>query len=584
VRRAALLALALLAAAPAAASAHAQLEGTVPARGATVREPPAQVVFRFDEPVEGNFGAVRVFDARGRRVDDGRVGHPGGHGPQIAVGLKPGLPQGAYTATYRVISADGHPVSGGMVFNVGRASAAPPETVAQLLGGGGSGKATGIAFGVARGADYLATALVLGTLAFLLAVWLPALRAAAGGQARWRAASEAAAGRARALLAVAVALGVLSGLAGIVLEGATAAGVSFWTALDPSTVREVLGTRFGTVWGLRVLDWALLGLALSVVVVRGGLPSLRPAALGATGLALGASRLLALAIPALFVAVAPALAGHASTQSPTGLLIPLDIAHVAAMSAWLGGLVALLALVPAATRRLEAPERTRLLAGVLVRFSPIALGAVCVLLVSGVVQAYVHVRHLDALTATAFGRAVLIKAGLAVVLVALGAVNRRRVVPGLRRLAATGQAPGGPGSLLRRTVRAEIALIVVVLGVTSALVSYAPPTSLASGPYSTDTRMGPLQLELTADATTLHLYLFDARTGAQFTGTKELTVRATLPAKGIGPLPVRMRQAGPGHYISDGLALAPNGKWSFVITDRVSAFDEYSKRLEVPVR
>jgi copper transport protein len=96
--------------------------------------------------------------------------------------------------------------------------------------------------------------------------------------------------------------------------------------------------------------------------------------------------------------------------------------------------------------------------------------------------------------------------------------------------------------------------------------------------------MGPLQLELTADATTLHLYLFDARTGAQFTGTKELTVRATLPAKGIGPLPVRMPHAGPGHYISDGLALAPNGKWSFVITDRVSAFDEYSKRLEVPVR
>jgi copper transport protein len=34
------------------------------------------VTFRFDEPVEGNFGAVRVFDAKGGRVDDNQVGAP----------------------------------------------------------------------------------------------------------------------------------------------------------------------------------------------------------------------------------------------------------------------------------------------------------------------------------------------------------------------------------------------------------------------------------------------------------------------------------------------------------------------------
>ena len=46
------------------------------------------------------------------------------------------------------------------------------------------------------------------------------------------------------------------------------------------------------------------------------------------------------------------------------------------MSAWIGGLVALLVALPAATRRLHAPDRTRLLAATLVRFSPIALGCV----------------------------------------------------------------------------------------------------------------------------------------------------------------------------------------------------------------
>ena len=65
------------------------------------------------------------------------------------------------------------------------------------------------------------------------------------------------------MLAVAVVLGVLSGLAGIVLQGATAGGTSFWSALDPGVVREVLGTRFGRIWGLRVLVWLVLGTVLA---------------------------------------------------------------------------------------------------------------------------------------------------------------------------------------------------------------------------------------------------------------------------------------------------------------------------------
>ena len=65
VRRALALAAVTLALAPAAASAHARLEATAPARGATVASEPGTVVFRFNEPIEANFGAVRVFDARG---------------------------------------------------------------------------------------------------------------------------------------------------------------------------------------------------------------------------------------------------------------------------------------------------------------------------------------------------------------------------------------------------------------------------------------------------------------------------------------------------------------------------------------
>ena len=241
------LVLALLA--PASALAHAQLEGTSPERGAVVEKEPAAVVFRFDEPVEGNFGAVRVYDADGSRVDEGDAFHPGGEGPRLGVHLKPGLPDGSYTATYRVVSADGHIVSSGFVFSIGKAGKAPKETVSQLTAGSGSGPVTETAFGLARGLQYTAIALAVGGLAFLLLAWLPALAAIGGEGERWSAASRAFSTRLRRLLLLAAALGAISAAAGVVLEGAEAAGVSGFSALKETIVRETLETKFGTVLG-----------------------------------------------------------------------------------------------------------------------------------------------------------------------------------------------------------------------------------------------------------------------------------------------------------------------------------------------
>jgi copper transport protein len=249
----------------------------------------------------------------------------------------------------------------------------------------------------------------------------------------------------------------------------------------------------------------------------------------------------------------------------------------------------LLAVLPAATRRLDAPERTRLLAAGLARFSPIALACVGALLVTGTVQAVVHIGAWDNVLGTGFGRAVVAKATLLALLIGLGAVNRRRVVPALHRLAAGDDPPGGAGRLLRRTLRAEVALVVAVLGVTAALVSYPPPDSLAGGPFSGSAALGPLRLEATVDPARVgpnevHLYVLKAADGTPFAGTKELTVTLSQPGRGIGPVPATARRAGPGHYVVDTVQLVPGGDWRLNVTSRVSAFDEYATSLKVPVR
>jgi copper transport protein len=223
------------------------------------------------------------------------------------------------------------------------------------------------------------------------------------------------------------------------------------------------------------------------------------------------------------------------------------------------------------------------------RFSTVALAAVGAIVLTGVVQAVVEVRHFDLVFTTPFGRAVFIKVCLLVALVGLGAVNRQRTLPALRGAADERTSPGQAGVTLRRTLRAEVALIVVVLGVTGALASYAPSIAAVTGPSSATVPIGPEQLQLTLDpaqvgANEMHLYLLDPKSGAQFSGAKEVDVTAEQPGKGIAPLTQAVSHAGPGHYIVPNAFLGAKGTWTIAVTVRVSDFDEYTAKAKVAVR
>jgi len=584
----------VLAGAP-AAWAHAQLLGTSPTSGMTVQVQPKEVIFEFNQDVGGTLGAVRVYDAQGNEVDDLNVSHPDGNEHWMGVGLKAHLPDGTYTGTYRVISADTHIVYGGLVFNIGHAGAAPKFTVAGLIGKDKSGKVTEVAFGVVRGLDYLTLALMVGGLVFLFFVWTAGLIAVAGAEPRWALASRAFASRLERLFAVAIVLGLLVSVLGILLQGASAAGVSLWGSLKSSIVENTLESRFGEVWGLRAIDWALLGglLLAAKALRRDAIPVLEPDARTGERLVLTArpprAILALLGVCGAYLVMTPALAGHASIESPVAIFFPSDVLHVLAGSVWVGGIACLLLVLPGATRRLEGPERSRLLLATLARFSPLALGAVVVIAVTGVVQAYIDVRSFDGLFHTTYGALIIVKVVLLSTLIGLGWVNRERVIPMLEHLVGDGRSPGGVGVLARRTMRGELALMLCVFGVTAALISYAPPIDAASGPFSVNTTIGPAELEMTVEPATvglntIHLYLINAKDGSQFTATKELVATADLPAKGIGPLPLKANLAGPGHYALNSAELSPGGTWDIQITDRVSEFEQFSKTVKVPIR
>lgn len=515
-RRALLIAALVSLLAPASARAHAELDATAPARGAVVERAPSQFALRFSESVEGSFSAVRVYDAAGRRVDRGTAFHPDGSGSRLAVRLRGGLAAGTYTATYRVLSADGHVVSGGSVFSVGRPGPAG-ETVEQLLAGADSGPTTSVAFALVRALQYAAIALGVGAVLLALAL-MPG--------ASWR-----------GPMRVAVPAGALSAVLLIWLQGAAARGASLWSAAAPATLGEVLDTRFGLVWAVAAGCWVALGALLAA---------------GRRGPALSC-------LPLAFLIAAPALSGHPGAAD-RAVLLPANVIHVTAMAVWLGGLCVLLFAVPRGRRPHDA----------IARFSNLALASVGALLITGLVQAYVQIGELRLVAETAYGRAVLIKLALLLALVGLGARNR---LAGVRRA----------------TLKAEVATIAVVLGVTGALAGYAPARDVSRGPFSGSAVIAGTRVDVTLDpasvgANVAHLYLVDPTGGAPVDRAEEVRVTATPPGEGLGPITERASRSGPGHFTVTGLALPVRGAWKLAVTVRVSAFDESSHEFAVRVR
>ena len=100
------------------ALAHAFLDHAVPAVGATVAQPPAEVTLWFTEPLEPAFSGVAVTKAAGERVDTGTATIDPKDPQELHVPLKP-LASGDYKVSWHVVSVDTHPTEGTFTFNVG---------------------------------------------------------------------------------------------------------------------------------------------------------------------------------------------------------------------------------------------------------------------------------------------------------------------------------------------------------------------------------------------------------------------------------------------------------------------------------
>ncbi|SCF44947.1 copper transport protein [Micromonospora matsumotoense] len=528
---------ALLLAPAGSASAHAVLSSSSPVASAVVPSAPSEVVLTFSESVRKVPDKVRVIAPDGSRADRGE---PRFEGSVVTIGVDPAGPQGTYLVSYRVISADSHPVSGAFTYSVGAPSTPPTDAGSDSR----ADPVVGVGVKVTKYLGYAGLLLVVGPALVLAALW--PLRLPRRGPARllWSGAG---------LLAVATAAEVWMQVpytAGGGLFDVTGEGLS-----------EVLGSGYGTAHLIR------LGLLAAAVFL------LRPLTRGPVGRTDGII-LTGLGVAGLFTWP---LAGHPAASPAPAVSVLVDAVHLGSMAVWLGGLVMLAGFLLR-----QADERE--LRAILPIWSRWAALAVAALLLAGVVQGLIEVATLQALTGTTYGRLLLAKIGLFALVVGVAAYSRQLV---RRRTAAARPVP------VRRAVWVELAITAVILGVTATLVQ-TPPARTAvdggsgadAGYYSTTLTSPILSLQVELDPAergnnSMHLYAYTPDNRPQ--PVVEWKATAALPSAGVEPIDIPLLKLTDNHATGE-FSFPSAGEWQLRFTVRTSDIDQATVTATVPIK
>jgi len=435
---------------PLPVEAHANLVSADPAPGATTPATPSQVCMTFSEQLEKSFSTVSVLDSSGRSVGEGSPTFSQDD-LSMCLALTP-LPNGVYIVSWRTQSAvDGHIVESSFPFGVGNASVLDVQTSAPTV----TSQTPSPTEAVLRWAGLLGETGLVGSVVFELTVWKGTRKALRSWSVKRELASFKSFSHARW-----ASLAVFSGasVGRIVLETYNSASGSF----SPSALSQlILGSRFGAVWLAQVCVVASL-CAILVLAGRGLLSRAR-------------STLLLLAAGAVLLATTSLDSHGAAAVTDLGSLPLLaDWVHLFFASFWLGGLFQLVLLLGVLSKLVDQGSQLRETLTVMIpRFSLVAIVSLAFIGVTGLFSAFVQVGSFAALFDSDYGKLLLFKIALVVLIVSLGAVNQFV----LERSIATSQA--GP-SRLRRSVRIEASLAVGLLLVVGVLTGTSPGATLPS--------------------------------------------------------------------------------------------------------
>jgi len=509
---AAVLALAGIAAGAVTAEGHAYYVRSNPAADARLLKAPAEIRMSFNEPPDPRGSAITVLDQIGTRVDTADTaisGEPNG----LRVGVKP-VGDGGYTVAWTARSAvDGHETKGTFAFAVGNA---PLPSLADVPDASPPPSPLEL---IGRLLSYAGIALGMGTVLFVLAVRAP----------------EAPVERRREQQLLLIA-------GGLIAVGSVSLLLDQGGRIPP---------RLGLLLGLRAVSG--LGLAWIALAKRPALALRREIA----------------GVAAISAAITATLVSHAAAVGqPLGIV--LDYVHVLAISAWTGGIVALLWIV-----LLGAPELTPLMLSRTVRrFSLVALVSVGVLVVTGTLQAFSWLVLLQDLVETPYGIALLVKMVLLGATLAFGALHLFR------------SGPRGDRRALIRGTFVETGLLTVVIAAAGVLTAVAPPAQSAGAAFDETRHVAGLRVELVLPTALpgRNRYVLRVHNGLQpLTDPQKVVLRFTMVEHDMGETELVATQRSPGEYVAEGSVTAMFGTLKVQAIIRRAGLEDVTTVFAVPI-
>jgi copper transport protein len=504
-------------------SAHASLVSTEPSDGSVLTLAPKTVRLRFNEPVQP--AVISLIDAEGRARDDATVRV---QDDIIEIQLPDDLPRGTQLVSYRVISADGHPVGGSLIFSIGAVTGA---ATAQ------TDRASGLAslIWLARIGVYLGLFAGIGGAFF--AAWIAPARAS----------SKA--------IVTAFAVGLFSAAVSLGLQGLDLLNLPLGDIVTPAPWKAALATSLGP------------SLLIAIAAMLAGLLAQRSASVGA------ARTLSALAMAG--VGVSLAASGHAATAPPQWLTRPTVFLHGVGVAFWIGALVPLAAMACSPTEKLLPA---------LNRFSRAAVPVVAVLALTGLALAIIQLESLRALIVTQYGLILSIKLTLVVVLLGFAALNRFRLTPML----ASDPLNSRP---LVRSILLECVLGVGILAVVAGWRFTPPPRVLAAAVVAPlaihiHTENAMFQVLVSPGKVGTDDFVLQLMNGdASQLAAKEATLALSLPERGIEPMERAAALGDDGYWHVRDVPIPYPGRWHMRIDALVTDFEKITleDELDIPM-
>jgi copper transport protein len=493
------------------ASAHASLVSAAPADGSVLASVPKMVQLQFNESVTP--AVIHLIDAEGHARDTSVRAV----GEAILITLPEHLPQGTQVLSYRVISQDGHPVGGSLLFSIGavtRAASVEPSH-RHIIDG---------LIWLTRIGVYLGLFAGIGGVFF--GAWIGQ---GAGGSK---------------LVLSALVVGLVGAAASLGLQGIDLLDLPLGRLATSAPWTGALATSLGPSLLIAVAAMAaalLAWLSASIGIAR----VLSAAAMAGVGLALAAT-------------------GHAATAPPQWLMRPALFLHAIAVAYWLGALAPLAAL---AWRGADS------LVPALQRFSNLAIPVVAVLVLAGVTLAAIQLESFHALIATSYGLLLLVKTSLVIVLLGLAAFNRFYFTPQL----VSDSSKTRP---LVRSIVAECLVALGILAIVAGW-RFTPPPRLLVNAVTTPlaihihTEKAMFQVLISPAVVGADSFVLQLMTGdGSPLPAKEATLTLSLPARGIEPMERSAQLGADGYWHVSNAVLPVAGRWHMRIEALVTDFEK----------